>query len=654
VAHMDVVWPGESVAGSRRRRHSMRSPLRARMGRFFAAAGLAAALLVPAAAPVASQETVVLRVGSGQSLDSLNPYGTALVVGYEVFLLSYDMLVGFGPNLEPREGFAESWERAADGNSWTFKIREGMSWSDGTPATAQDACFSYQLNLDAIAEEANIGLGYIDPSVTDSGITAVDCPDATTMIVTTSDPSDRVLQNYVPILPQHIWGEMTYTEIGEDPFNAPLVGTGPYQVVEWKTGEFVRFVRNENYWGQQGVADEVIIQFFGTSDTMAQALVSGDLDYARLDPAQFDQMAGQPDIVAVEGTANGWTQLGFNSYGTGTGNVIEGGGPSTPALQDAAFRDALGYAIDKPELLDRILNGHGTLGNTPVPPALTQWHTPPTNERTFDLTVAAQKLEDAGYVLDGSGQRLDKEGDPISLRLVMPDSDDTYPDVAQFIQAWWGDLGITVTPQVIDEGTLIDLMLPPEAGGEANKADYDLFIWGWGGSPDPNALLQIFLCEAIGGSSDSMWCDETYDALYAKQLTEGGDERKATLAELQQYWYDQAPYHILYYDSNLDAYRTDRIGGWQNQPGNGTPLFAYDTLGYTLLTAAAEPTAEPTAAPSDGTAPTAAPTPAPSGDGDGTTTGDNTPLLLGVGALVAIVVAGLVLMRRRSAQAEDE
>jgi peptide/nickel transport system substrate-binding protein len=631
----------------------MRSPLRARMGRFLAAAGLSAALLVPAAAPVASQETLVLRVGSTQSLDSLNPYGTALVIGYETFLLSYDMLVGFGPELQPRPAFAESWERAADGTTWTFKIREGMTWSDGAPATAEDACFSYQIALDAIADEANIGLGYIDPGVADSGITAVECPDATTMIVTSSDPSDRVLQNYIPMLPKHIWGDKTYTEIGEDPFNAPLVGSGPYQAVEWKTGEYVRFVRNENYWGQQGAADEVIIQFFGTSDTAAQALQAGSIDYVRLDAAQFDTLAGLPDIATAEGTANGWTQLGFNSYGTGTGNVIEDGGPSTLALQDPAFRDALGYAINKEELLERVHNNHGTVGSTIVPPALSQWHTPPTTLRTFDIALAAQKLEAAGYLLDASGARLDKEGDPISLRLVMPDSDDTYPDVAQFIQAWWGDLGIKVTPQVIDEGTLISQMLPPEADG---KADYDVFIWGWSGSPDPNALLQIFLCSAIGGSSDSLWCDESFDALYDKQLTEGGEERKATLAEMQQYAYDQAPYHILYYDSNLDAYRTDVFAGWQNQPANGTPLLSYDTLGYTLLTVAgAEPSAAPSAAPSDGTtAPTAAPTPAPSGDGDGTTTGDNTPLLLGIGAVVAVVVVGLVLMRRRNAEAEDE
>ena len=631
----------------------MRLPLRARLARVLAAAGLTAALLLPGVAPAVAQEANVLRVGTTQSLDSMNPYGTALVVGYEAFGLTYDLLVGFGPNIEPMPGFAESWERAPDGNSWTFKIREGMKWSDGTPATAQDACFSYQINLDAIAAEENIGLGYIDPGVTDAGITKVECPDDTTMIITSSDASDRILQNYVPILPKHIWGDKTYKEIGEDQFNAPLVGTGPYQVAEWKTGEYIRFVRNENYWGEQGAADEVIIQFFGTADTMVQALQAGEIDYAgRINADQYDALQGVENIATVAGTANGWTELGFNAYGTGTGNTIEGGGPSTKALQDPAFRDALGYAIDKDEMLERIAGGYGDVGNTNIPPALPQWHTEPATPRTFDLALADQKLTEAGYIKQGD-ERLDKEGNPISLRLVFPDSDDTYPDVAQFIATWWGELGIKVNAQPYDEGTLVDLMLPPEAGGAANKADYDLFIWGWSGSPDPNALLQVFKCDAIGGSSDSLWCNEQYDQLYDQQLAaQSNEERKPLLDQMQELMYNEAPYHILYYDANLDAYRTDRFGGWQNQPENGTPLFSYSNLGYTLLTPAEEASAAPSAAaPTAGASAAASPAP---GAGEGSSTSDSTPLLIGVVAAVALVAVGLVLFRRRGAAAEDE
>ena len=113
----------------------MRSPLRARLWRFLAAAGLSAALLLPAAA-TSAQTSVILRVGTTQDLDSLNPYATILVVGYEAFGLSYNYMVDSGLNLEPVPGFAESWERNADGHGWTFHIREGMKWSDGQPVTA--------------------------------------------------------------------------------------------------------------------------------------------------------------------------------------------------------------------------------------------------------------------------------------------------------------------------------------------------------------------------------------------------------------------------------------------------------------------------------------------------------------------------------------
>ena len=638
----------------------MRSPLRARSARILASAGLVGALLLPAAGPAVAADPVVLRVGVTQTLDSVNPYGTALVVGYEVFGLTYDLLVGFGSDAEPAPGFADKWERAADGKSWTFHIRKGMTWSDGTPATSADACFSYQINLDAIAAGENVGLGYIDPSVAAAGVTKAECPDAETMILTSSDPSERILQNYVPILPKHIWGDKTYKQIGEATFDAPQVGSGPYQLVEWKTGEYVKFERNKSYWGKQGAADQVIIQFFGSADTLVQALKAGEIDYARgATAAQFDALKTEPNIVTVAGEANGWTQLGFNTYGTGTGKTIPKGGPSTKALQDAAFRDALGYAIDKDELLKRIHLGYGVVGTTPVPPVLSQFHTDPNDIRTFDLAVADQKLTAAGYVKDASGARLDKEGKAISLTLVFPNDDDTYAKAAQFIQGWFKEIGIKVTPVPYESGALVDVMLPPEAD-PTKTADYDMFIWGWSGSPDPSILLEIFTCAAIGGSSDSLYCDTKYDDMYAKQNTLGVTERKVVLDELQQYWYDQAPYHILYYDANLHAYRTDKFAGWQNQPKSGTPLFAYGTENYTLLTLASEasPSPEASAAPSAGSSAgsSAAPaTPAPTGSGGGSSTSsDNTLLLVGVVGVVAVVVVGLVLSRRRRGSAEED
>lgn len=637
----------------------MRPTVRARLIRLVGTAALAGSLLLPAAGPVTAADPVVIRVGTTQDVDASNPYQTALVVGYEAFQLSYNLLVDFGDNLEPVPGFADSWERAPD--KVTFHIRTGMKWSDGEPATSADACFSWQLAVDAIKDDSNIGLGYLDPNLKDAGVTKVECPDDQTMIAYTTDQSDRIFQVYLPIIPKHIWGKYTYKTIADQKFDAPLVGTGPYTLAEWKTGQFMRFVRNPNYWGDKGFADEVVIQIFSSTDTMVQALKSGDLDYAHLVNAdQLKALQNEPDIKTVVGSANGWTQLAFNEYGAGTGKTIKGGGPSTKALLDPAFRDALGYAVDHQALVDKVLGGYGDLGNTIVPPVLGQWHVEPDNPRTFNIDLAKQKLDAAGYMLDSSGNRLDKEGKPITLRLYMPDSSEDYPKAAQFIKDWYGQLGIKVQTKVFDSATLTDLLLPPEAGGSGNLAKYDIELWGWSGNPDPNALLQIFRCDEIGNTSDSNYCNPAYDKLYDQESKLSGDARKAILAQMQNMIYDQAVYDILYYDANLDAYRTDRFAGWQNMPSNGTPLFTYGTLNYTKLTDAkavpsTAPSAEPAAA-SGSTGPaaaSAAPVPTSSSTSSG---GDNTALIVVV-VLVAVVVIGgwFVLSRRRAgAAAEDE
>jgi peptide/nickel transport system substrate-binding protein len=629
--------------------------LRARGIRTVAALGLVGALLAPAA-PAAAQESVVLRVGQTQSLESVNPYETILVIGYEVYQLTYNLLVDFGPELEPVPGYAESWERSADGQSWVFTIREGMTWSDGEPATSADACFSWQLAIDAIANEGSLGAGYLEPGLTDAGVTRVECPDETTMIAYTEDGSNRVLQTYLPIIPQHIWGEETWETIGDAEFTPPQVGTGPYILQDWEIGQFTQFTRNETYWGEQGYADEIVIQEYSTSDPMVAALRANELDYVRgVNPQQMTALGSEAAIETVVGESNGWTQLAFNTYGTGTGNTIEGGGASTAALQDQAFRDALGYAVDREVLVERVLGGYGSVGNTIIPPVITEYHVEPTTPRTFDLEEAKRRLDAAGYPLDGQGRRLDKEGQPINLRLVMPE-DETYQGAAQFVVDWYGELGVGVSPQVLDEATLTELILPPEGDG---TADYDIELWGWSWGPDPSGALYVFTCDAIGTSSDSLYCNPEYDAMYEAQNAETDPaERQAIIVDMQNLIYDEAVYDILFYDAELHAYRTDRFGDWRKIPAsNGTPLFTYGTLDYTYLTeAAAAPSPSPAASGDQpAPAPSAGPSASPADGGSAGGGGMNPALIVGIVAALAVVVGGLVLVtRRRAAGATDE
>ena len=207
-----------------------------------------------------------------------------------------------------------------------------------------------------------------------------------------------------------------------------------------------------------------------------------------------------------------------------------------------------------------------------------------------------------------------------------------------------------------EDDTLITDLTPPEYD-PPGLADFDIYLWGWVGDVDPTSLL----APVHDGRDRRVQRHVLLESTVRRAVRRAGQDsrpgrsarrcsrrcRRSSTTEL--------PNIPLYYDSELHAYRTDRFGGWQNQPpANGTPLFGFGPINYTLLTDAA-------AAPSPGaSAPPAAPggsaAPSPGGSGSPTgSSGDNTGMIVGLGALVAVVViGGILFMRRRGAQAEEE
>ena len=276
------------------------------------------------------------------------------------------------------------------------------------------------------------------------------------------------------------------------------------------------------------------------------------------------------------------------------------------------------------------------------------WHVEPNDPRTFDIDKANQMLDAAGYPRGADGTRVDKQNKPINLRLYVPNTDPSYAKDAQFIQGWFGQVGVKVSTQVLDEGTLVTDEALDTTKPVKGQLDYDMVIWGWVGDPDPNALLQILLTSSIGSTSDSQWSNAQYDQLYDQQNQAATDaQRHDYMAQMQQIFYDQAPYDILYYDNNLDAYHTDKFAGWQNQPVvGGAPFFQDGSINYTLLTDAANATPAPAASTN------AAPTAASSGRSGGhrrsgsgaacrptrASSGSALPLIIGVIAIAALLI----------------
>jgi peptide/nickel transport system substrate-binding protein len=620
------------------------------------------------AGTTAADEDRTLRVGTIEDFDSINPNLAFIGSSAEASNIQYDPLVGLGPDLDyAKTGFAEAWTQA--GTTWTFTIRDGMRWSDGEPADANDVAFTFRYLLTSMdptyigpwAPRGNdlprVGATradgrpdhplslYGEVVVRAAGLRSVQLVDAHTVTLTTARPTTLLLGALVPILPEHIWSTVPFVNAATDFQSAPpVVGSGPFQLVEWQRGTSARFVRNPDYWGERPFIDEVQFRFYPDRAALAAALERGEIDYARgVAPGDVDRLDAEPDIATVEGRGSGFTHLAYNTYA----KPIDGGGASTSAVRDPKFRDALGYALDRAEIIDAAVEGHATPGTTLIPPGVVAFHTEPSKPRRFDVEEATRRLEAAGYVdADEDGVREDLDGRPIHLRLVYPTSDPKYAAAAVAVADDWERVGMGVTPTGLEPDTLDELLYVPEVGG---TAEYDVELWSWSGSPDPDFLLSLLTTGQIGRDSDSNYSNPAYDRLFdAQRAAATVDERREIVRRMLDVAYDQAPIDVLFYDDELHAHRTDRFGDWSTTPAEGgTSLFTSGVQGYLdLVPASTVATPSPSATEP---APTMTSVPSPSAAASGGLlgypSGDATLGL--IGALLGVVALILVLIARR-------
>jgi peptide/nickel transport system substrate-binding protein len=588
------------------------------------------------ASPSGTAEPVVLTIGITQDIDSANPFTGIVAEAYEVYQLQYPTLLDYSAeDFSIVPGLAESWEESADKTTWTYKIRAGLAWSDGQPLTAKDVEYTFNRILNGEYEQTNFG------SYT-ANITKVVATDDTTVVMTVDKPSPIMEKLAVYILPQHIWQDIDETEVqsykNEGTEAEPTVGAGPFVMVERQVGQFIRFKANENYWRGKPKVDEVVFRIYGNPDALGQALIKGEIDFAdSMEANVWQSLQGKPGITTVGATYSGFNELAFN-----VGAALDDGTPigdGSPLLKDVKLRQAIGWAIDRQALVDKVLGGNGSAGSTIIPPIYSLLHTEPTNPVTYDPEKAKQLLDAAGYTEGPDGIRQTADGTKLSFRLFARSDSDNSVKSVEFIQGYLKAVGIETEVKAVSSDALTEII------GQGN---FDMFEWGWVVEPDPNYQLSTFTCanrsykdggEVLANLSDSFYCDEEYDALFEQQSLETDSAKRAEIVkQMQNKLFDDAPYIVTYYYDNLEAYRSDRFTGFVPQPApEGSLLFQYGTWSYQNV--------EPVTAETGG-------------EGEGSTSSSSSstvPLI--VGGVALIVVVGLVaflLGRRKGGSSEDD
>lgn len=601
------------------------------MRRFIAAgaamalgAGLLASVSTPAVAQDDDDETQTLTVAANQEVDTFNPYKSRFVITYNANTMTYDTLTRAGEDdYEPQPGLATEWQESSDGLTWEFTIRDDVQWSDGEQLTAQDVAYTYGnfIEDDGI-RDWNINFA--------ANIAGVDAPDDTTFILELNEPAPAdVLYEGVFIVPQHIWED--YDDPADDNINdeMPIVGSGPFQVSEYRTDEFLRLEANEDYWDGAPAFDEIVYDYYSEPDASVAALEAGTVDIVSgLNPAQADSLENEDHITVNNVQDRRWVSLVLN-HGAQTADG-EGYGDGHPALEDEEVRQALHQAIDKEELVDRVLDGHGDPGVSIVPEIFEDLHWDGGDDLfEFDLDAANQVLDDAGYEMGDNGVRTMPDSDEeLEFRFFHHADNTDYANVVEFIGEWWEEIGIATEMEPYEQGTLNDLVY---------LGEYDIAFSGWGVGPNPTEILSQHTCEVLPTTTDgqersheNFFCNDDYDELQDLQKTESDpDTRAEYIHEQQQILYENSSNIWLYYQNSIEAYNHDNVENMQVQPEDGMITGQQGFL-YAFHTAT------PTEGSSD----------------EGVSTG----VMLAIGGAVILLLAGVafyVVQRRKTADERE-
>lgn len=588
-------------------------------------------------ARASTDEETTLTIAVSQEIDSLSPFQAVRLITTNMHRWMYDFLTNYDPKTgETIPALAESWETSEDGLTWTYNIRQDATWTDGEPVTAADVEWTFNTMMtDPDAAEANGNFVENFESVT--------ATDEHTVEITLGEPQVTMLALDVPILPKHKWENVdNFAEFNNDE-EFPIVSNGPWVLTDYQVNQSVTFEANQDYWRGAPGFDKLILQYIEDPDAQVEALRNGEVDFVfNLTPAQYNALENESNITVNKAVGKRFQGMTLNP-----GAKLQDGTPfgdGHPALQDPEVRKALVHTIDREAIYEVAYGGFGEANGGYIPSRYDIYHWEPTGDEVtaFDIDAANQLLDDAGYEMGDNGIRVSPDGDPLSFRFNVHGDNPQYIQAAEMMREWAAEAGIELKVEPVSEvGPLLD------------EGTYDILTTGWNVNPDPNYILSINLCSGlpteVGGSylSDAYFCNEDYDRLYQQQLAELDIEKRAELVkEMQKILYDTNIFVIWGYADALEAYRSDVIAEMTPQPDPGGNFYGQD--GYWSWWSAVPVGADGAAGDDGGNTDDTEATADTSDDGG------NVGLIIGIVVAVIVVLgAGFLFMRRRSASAEE-
>lgn len=444
-------------------------------------------------------------------------------------------------------GLSERAKISDDKKTYTFKLKDGLKWSDGQPITTDDIEFSYKVLADATysgpSDIATMDIvGWKDykegKSKEISGLKKVD---KQTIEVTVNNPI-APMESYLAVtpIPVHYYGK-NYVQGKADETLQPLhrkpeVTSGAYKFKSYTEGQEVDLVANENFYLGKAKIPNLIFKVV-SKDTYLQLLQTGEIDMvnATIKEETMEQIADMEFVDVHYWPNNGYGYMGFNLLGENS------------KFKDPKVRQALTYGLDRKTIVENVYGPYADSLNIPQSALSWAFNDEGTEKYEFNTEKAAKLLEEAGWKKNSSGI-LEKDGKQFEIRFLQTTPNEVNDALVPVAIKNYEALGIKFTPEQMDFPTMRKKLDDAKAGKAG--ADYDMYFMAWGLTPEPD-VSTIF--SSKGTQNKNGYNNAKVDELLKKGL---GEFDLAKRKEI---------YHDMYKELNSDLpyiFVYQRKDGW--------------------------------------------------------------------------------------------
>ncbi|MFZ4484361.1 MAG: ABC transporter substrate-binding protein, partial [Chthoniobacterales bacterium] len=417
-------------------------------------------------------------------------------------------------------------------------------WHDGAPFTARDVLFTYNAIMDdrvASPRKSDYDL-----------VLRVETPDERTVRVAYRRPFSPALESWMmSMLPAHLL-EGVVPDQWPLVYNRAPVGTGPFKFAEWKTNQFVRVVRNDDYFRGRPHLEAIVIRSLPDPLTLRLAFETRQVDFWSADPWAVGSFRQDPRFTVFSAPSSSYNYVGWNLR--------------RPLFRDPHVRQALARAVNIDQMIRYVLYGYGVQSTGIFTPEM-WFFNPAVQPLTYDPETAKQMLDAAGWKPGPDGIRV-KDGERFAFTLITNNGNVIRSDIATLVQADLKAVGIEVKVEMYEWAVFLKSFV--------NKGEFDAVVLGWALGQGFDQF-QIWHSSQTGPEQLNMvgFKNSGADRLL-EAIREEFDRTKimARCGELQQLIYDEQPYLFLFVPEGTsvmwkDAFRVRRPGPdgtWIDEP----------------------------------------------------------------------------------------